>query len=365
MAASPADIYKNEVDFTALGLQYPEFSRKYALMHPHYNRTKQVGCLGPLALSLTDRSQRFNYILWLQSVLDSTSEDYRDRYDPKREVMGLDIPFIVAQTTVFITPSSVDFTLTNPPFYSSESDLLSSAAAKSRPPFSACTGASIEMVTPGGEVAFIARLIEQSQNIGQRIQWYTSMLGKLSSVQVVVEKLREVGCGNYAVTEFVQGQRTRRWAVGWSWGDRRPSIDVARGIPNFPKHLLPFPSELSFEKEDSIDKLGVIIDNGLKGLDLRWEWRARISTGVGFAKGNVWSRQARRKRALTKTTGAAVDEREEEEIEEDSFGFKITLRQRATDAPGKITVLVRWLKGNDPVLFESFCGMVKRKADGR
>ena len=80
------------------------------------------------------------------------------------------------------------------------------------------------MVTPGGETAFVTRMITESLKLRTAIQWYTSMLGKLSSVSIVVEKLKEAGCGNWAVTEFVQGSRTRRWGVAWSWGDMRPSM---------------------------------------------------------------------------------------------------------------------------------------------
>jgi len=67
-------------------------------------------------------------------------------------------------------------------------------------------------------------------------RWFTSMLGKLSSLTDVVNSLRGNGVRgllrrqitslmtmqveNYAITEFVQGQ-TRRWAIGWSFGDER------------------------------------------------------------------------------------------------------------------------------------------------
>lgn len=111
----------------------------------------------------------------------------------------------------------------NPPFYSSAGELLASAASKSQPPHSACTGADIEMVTPGGEVAFVGRMIAESEVLKERCQWYTSMLGKYSSVEVVVENLKTAGVTNWAVKDLVQGSKTRRWVVAWSWRGMRPT----------------------------------------------------------------------------------------------------------------------------------------------
>ena len=80
------------------------------------------------------------------------------------------------------------------------------------------------MVTAGGEVAFVTRMIQESDVLKNRVQWYSSMLGKLSSVSEVIEQLNKRGVENWAVTEFVQGTRTRRWGVAWSWGDMRPRM---------------------------------------------------------------------------------------------------------------------------------------------
>lgn len=99
------------------------------------------------------------------------------------------------------------------------------------------------MVTPGGEIAFVSRMIEESLALRDRVQWYTSMLGKFSSVAVLVQKLRDKGVDNYAVTEFVQGSKTRRWGLAWSFDDLRPVMSVARGVSSLQKSLLPFPSE--------------------------------------------------------------------------------------------------------------------------
>src|SRR6195952_1401398 len=131
----------------------------------------------------------------------------------------------------------------NPPFYESKEEMLMSAASKQRPPFSACTGSENEMVTAGGEVTFVSRMIEESLILRDRVQWYTSMLGKFSSVAILVQELRDNGVNNYAATEFVQGSKTRRWGLAWSFDDLRPVMSVARGVSSLQKSLLPFPSE--------------------------------------------------------------------------------------------------------------------------
>ena len=85
-----------------------------------------------------------------------------------------------------------------------------------------------------------------------------------------------------------------------------------------------------------------------------------MATGVGFANGNVWSRAARRKQQQSPTSSADKDHamHEEDEGGAPALGFKIQLRK---DNKGGTEVMVRWLQGRDSVLFESFCGMLKRQ----
>ncbi|KAI9763120.1 MAG: Bifunctional dehydrogenase and ferrochelatase [Geoglossum simile] len=250
---------------------------------------------------------------------------------------------------------SIDFTMCNPPFYESTEEMLSCAKEKKRPPFSACTGASVEMVTAGGEVAFVERMIKESLALRERVEWYTTMLGKLSSVSVVVSRLKEIGVQNWAITEFVQGTKTRRWAVGWSWGDMHPRMDVARGVTTLPKHLLPFPSEFTLHVPlIPPDEVGKRLDITLKSLPLHWQWRPAQAVGVGFARGNVWSRASRRK------SQGPLGEMDKGDDDGPAIGFKVQVR--SDEGAGGSGVRVRWMKGRDTVLFESFCGMLKRKA---
>ena len=85
-----------------------------------------------------------------------------------------------------------------------------------------------------------------------------------------------------------------------------------------------------------------------------------MATGVGFAKGNVWSRAARRKQQQSHIDSTEKDHgmNEESEDEGPALGFKIQLRK---GSEGGAEVMIRWLQGRDSVLFESFCGMLKRQ----
>ena len=94
----------------------------------------------------------------------------------------------ISSTTANLVPSSIskaDFLMCNPPFYTSERD-LHATAAKDRPPNAVCTGADCEMICPGGDLGFSLRILEESMRLTITIQWYTVMLGKLSSVAGLV-----------------------------------------------------------------------------------------------------------------------------------------------------------------------------------
>ncbi|KAM5484936.1 putative 23S rRNA (adenine(1618)-N(6))-methyltransferase [Microsporum audouinii] len=112
----------------------------------------------------------------------------------------------------------------NPPFYETQEEMLQLAEEKQHEPLSVCTGAETEMITPGGEVAFVNKMIEESLRLREAVKWYTSMLGKRSSLLSLIEELQRLGNKNWAVTEFIQGDKTKRWAIAWSWKDVRPTM---------------------------------------------------------------------------------------------------------------------------------------------
>lgn len=269
----------------------------------------------------------------------------------------------------------IAFIMTNPPFYSSDEELIRCAAEKDRPPLSACTGAAVEMVTPGGEVEFVGKLIQESMKLGEAVQWYTAMVGKLSSVETLVDRLRnEARVRNWAVTEFVQGNRTRRWAVGWSCGAMRPSQDVCRGMkaavwgrllpPATEHHVVAMPS---WDGSGGPSDVGRRICDAVQGLDVAmWDWDAGKLRGVGRTAGNVWGRAYRRRRMARlaeegeRVGGTAAVEREREQEVDAGFGFRIEVRIGVEETK----VWCRWVEGFDETVYESFRGWLKRKVEG-
>ncbi|TPX33336.1 hypothetical protein SmJEL517_g03752 [Synchytrium microbalum] len=88
----------------------------------------------------------------------------------------------------------------NPPFYSSSKEIAALASNKELPPFAACTGSDAEMITAGGEVGFVTRMLDESaknQDMKTRVTWYTSLLGRKEDVNVI-----ETLCKHRQVNRF-------------------------------------------------------------------------------------------------------------------------------------------------------------------
>lgn len=282
----------------------------------------------------------------------------------------------------------LDFTMCNPPFYTSKEDLEASYANKDNPPSAICTGAEVEMICEGGDVGFVLQMVEESQTLKTKVQWYTSMFGKLTSAYKVVDKLKEIGVTNWAISCLRAGNKTRRWAVAWSFGDRRPRyvsfsrLSVLLTTTIEPGLLRPFTRLITFTSQDvarngdlpaalhplptaqtiytpglSRNESAATLDDLLSPLNMTWEWDADSMTGHGSAKENVWSRSARRKQKRLEThaedNGKGNEDGDMEGKEEAvALAFKVQVRDGEME--------VRWVRGQEYVVFESLCGMLKR-----
>jgi 23S rRNA (adenine1618-N6)-methyltransferase len=86
----------------------------------------------------------------------------------------------------------------------------------------------------------------------------------------------------------------------------------------------------------------------------------------------VWSRSARRKRKFQQEAkekvkegvdGAKDDGDDEDESSSDEEEEPIALAVKITCSPNRVDI--RWLRGTDFTLWESFCGMLKRALGAR
>ncbi|KAH6683571.1 hypothetical protein F5X68DRAFT_262997 [Plectosphaerella plurivora] len=408
------NLYAAEVDFAQLGRDDPDLGKQLRGNSLDFNNPQAVMQLTKsllkrdfgLLVDLPDDRLcppvpiRHNYILWLKLLMDSSS------YSPLgRKLTGLDIgtgasciyPLLgcterdwsfvatdvdiksleyarknvqlnglesrirvlsrtVDDPMIPLEESSVgiDFTMSNPPFYESNEDLVSSAKSKSRRPYTACTGSASEMVVVGGETAFVGRILDESLTHRDRIQWYTSMFGKQSSCEAFIEKIRDKGITNYAVTEFVQGSKTRRWALGWSFAQMRPSTEAARGVSGDKwKKLLPPIVDIpiiSLQLSVGVGKVEAKIHEMMSSLELiSWDWDKELLRGVGRAGENVWSRAFRRRKAREGANSAHAD------TDLCAFGFEVLVSVKTTG----MDVSCHWREGHDAVIFESFTGYLK------
>jgi 23S rRNA (adenine1618-N6)-methyltransferase len=263
-----------------------------------------------------------------------------------------------------IKVDSLDFTMTNPPFYESEEAMVKSAQEKSRPPFTACTGAKVEMVTQGGEVGFIERIFQESLVLRERVRWYTAMVGFLSSLTRLIDKLREHKIDNYAVTEFQQGNKTRRWAIGWSFGPLRPAQHVARGTKAaLSKGILPGITEYVAFQMPLGGSIGLFAENlssAVGALDLMsWDWDREKLQGVGRAVDKVWARAWRRRKKREAEAGEQGKGEDKATEQVCTFGFRVAVKVSREH----VSVEARWLEGHDELAFESFRGFLKSASE--
>ncbi|KKA26160.1 hypothetical protein TD95_003605 [Thielaviopsis punctulata] len=432
-----AELYKTEPDFRELALFDADFAPFVKNGSIEFSSPDAVMQLTKSLLSRDfglklemppDRlcpmvHNRHNYILWLKELVDSTMPEGARQED----VLGLDIgtgasciyPLLgcVQRPWQFIgtdidesniifareniarnsfqsrirlllrSPSDplislsdfgvsrLTFTMTNPPFYTSLQDLRDSAALKARPPLTACTGSAAEMVTAGGEVGFATRILADSLVCRERVQWYTVMFGKHASLEEFVGSLQSHGISNYAVTEFVQGARTRRVAVAWSFSGLRPAQKAARGVRAAVwKRLLPPSTEVAvYVEKTAAEKAAMLVEalrEAVWKLDLRKrEWDEKRVCWTGECGQNVWCRAYRRRKKRKAERKEREDqEREyggpekerggqakEKEVKDTAFGFQVWIT--ATLDETKVTC--RWVYGFDENTFTSFQGYIK------
>eukprot|EP00624_Nannochloropsis_granulata_P002985 evm.model.NODE_25191_length_8596_cov_20.292229.1 len=99
--------------------------------------------------------------------------------------------------------TQLDFVMCNPPFFgsleeihagSADKDGSSDISSSNEGPLAAPQtphGCVDEVITPGGELSFVTAMVRDSLVLREKVEWYTSMVGKKSSLRKLLGVLRE------------------------------------------------------------------------------------------------------------------------------------------------------------------------------
>ncbi|GAA6191606.1 23S rRNA (adenine(1618)-N(6))-methyltransferase RlmF [Phaeobacter sp. NW0010-22] len=77
-------------------------------------------------------------------------------------------------------------------------------------------GRNAELWCPGGEIQFIARMVEQSIEFADQCLWFTSLVSKKDNLQPLSRILKRARVADYKVVEMAQGQKTSRF-IAWTY----------------------------------------------------------------------------------------------------------------------------------------------------
>nr|ODO02552.1 hypothetical protein L204_01289 [Cryptococcus depauperatus CBS 7855] len=308
-------------------------------------------------------------------------------------------PFIKIQKALSLNPvlfpllqdvdGEQDIVMCNPPFFGSVQEMEQGMELKERIPHAAPTAAKNELITRGGEVAFITSMIQESITIGERCRWYTSLVGKYSSLGPLVDLLRGSQIDNYFIKPIKQA-RTSRWIIGWSHGPWRlpdsvsrpeqifSNTSFARLLPPSNTYILtPLPRlPISDLKGKIVDILKTIDMNPSNGSSDPAEYDQSNPNIITVAPSVIsWSRAARRQAARSEKSkqqedkvGPPNEPHKPLPILRARLSFVSTMlgKQYTDRAPEEDAHLqVDWLEGRreSRELLENFCKFILSKAD--
>ncbi|KAL5254074.1 hypothetical protein ACHWQZ_G013737 [Mnemiopsis leidyi] len=279
----PRNVFRTPPDFKKLGELYPDLQKHLIQARKDYFTLnfKDPESLKILTCSLASQyfdltlelpsnrliptlPLRLNYLLWIEDLLSY--------HTTSNEVVGIDIgtgasavyallgyqkfgwKFLATETDTMCYESALNnviinsfqdeiviklvkkeggklqgnlgsdrytFCMCNPPFFEDTDNMTGISRSPHRAaPKSVCTATPVEVITTGGEEQFVGEMVRESIKLGTQVLWYTSMLGRKTSLDHILGMLSECGVKRVAVTEFKQGNTTR-WGVAWS---HEPSI---------------------------------------------------------------------------------------------------------------------------------------------
>lgn len=122
-----------------------------------------------------------------------------------------------------IEPNDVfHVTLCNPPFHASMDQANKGTERKWRNLGKGHSqklnfgGQNAELWCPGGEIKFIANMIEQSAEFADQCLWFSSLVSKKDNLQPLFKVLAKAKVADFKVVEMAQGQKVSRF-IAWTY----------------------------------------------------------------------------------------------------------------------------------------------------
>lgn len=121
-----------------------------------------------------------------------------------------------------------DLVVCNPPFHSSAHEANVAAERKinnlgkssrlkmANEPVRNFGGQQNELWTPGGEEAFIGRMIQESVKLKNKIFWFTSLVSKKETLIEITKTLKNMNATDIGLVEMAQGQKVSR-ILAWTF----------------------------------------------------------------------------------------------------------------------------------------------------
>lgn len=124
-------------------------------------------------------------------------------------------------------------TMCNPPFHASKEQANKGTARKWRNLGKGQSrklnfgGQNAELWCPGGEIKFIANMIEESAAFAKKCLWFTSLVSKKDNVQTLERILKKAKADDVKVIDMAQGQKTSRF-IAWTYMNENQRFSLMR-----------------------------------------------------------------------------------------------------------------------------------------
>lgn len=122
-----------------------------------------------------------------------------------------------------ITPTDIfHVTMCNPPFHASPDHAEKGTRRKWRNLGKGDSGAlnfggqNAELWCPGGEIGFIATMIEQSMDVAEQCLWFTCLVSKKDNLKPLSRLLNRAQVAESRIVDMAQGQKESRF-IAWTY----------------------------------------------------------------------------------------------------------------------------------------------------